>query len=91
MQYALLIDEDEVPDGPGKNSQALPEIVSRHMAFNREFGAKRVGGLIRRHGSIRSPCAPRWMGSGGVEHTRVLNPNCRRSSTPNHRMSVTTL
>jgi hypothetical protein len=61
------------------------------MVFNREFGAKRVGGLIRRHGSIRSPCAPRWMGSGGVEHTRVLNPNCRRSSTPNHRMSVTTL
>ena len=44
MQYALLIYEDETVYGPGKNGPAIQEIVSRHMAFNRELGAKRVGG-----------------------------------------------
>ena len=44
MQYALLIYEDETLYGPGKKGPALQEIVSRHMAFNRELGAKRVGG-----------------------------------------------
>jgi hypothetical protein len=44
MQYALLIYEDETLYGPGKKGPAIQEIVSRHMAFNRELGAKRVGG-----------------------------------------------
>lgn len=44
MQYAFLIYEDEAIYGPGKNSPAIQEIVSRHMAFGRELGAKRVGG-----------------------------------------------
>ncbi len=44
MQYALLIYEDETLYGPGKKGPAIQEIVSRHMAFNRELGAKRIGG-----------------------------------------------
>jgi hypothetical protein len=44
MQYALLIYEDEALYGPGKNGPAIQEIVSRHMVFNRELGAKRIGG-----------------------------------------------
>ena len=44
MQYALLIYEDETLYGPGKKGPAILEIVSRHIAFNRELGAKRVGG-----------------------------------------------
>jgi hypothetical protein len=30
--------------GPDKNGPAIQEIVARHMAFNRELGAARVGG-----------------------------------------------
>jgi hypothetical protein len=44
MQYALLIYEDETAYGPDKKGPAIQQIVSRHMAFNRELGAKRVGG-----------------------------------------------
>ena len=44
MQYALLIYEDEALYGPGKRGPAIQEIVSRHMAFNTELGAKRAGG-----------------------------------------------
>jgi len=44
MQYALLIYEDESLYGPGKRGPAIQEIVSRHMGFNKELGAKRVGG-----------------------------------------------
>jgi hypothetical protein len=44
MQYALLIYEDESLYGPGKKGPAMQEIVSRHMAFNKDLGAKRVGG-----------------------------------------------
>ena len=44
MKYALLIYEDESLYGPGKNGPALQEIISKHMAFNRELGATRLGG-----------------------------------------------
>jgi hypothetical protein len=44
MQYALLIYEDESIYGAGKKGPAMQEIVSRHIAFNKELGAKRVGG-----------------------------------------------
>jgi hypothetical protein len=44
MQYMLLIYEDERIYGPNKSGPALQEIVARHMAFNKELGAKRVGG-----------------------------------------------
>ena len=44
MQYALFIYEDETLYGPDKNGPAIQEIVAKHMAFNRELGAARVGG-----------------------------------------------
>lgn len=44
MKYALLIYEDEALYGPGKNGPALQEIVGKHMAFNQQLGAKRIGG-----------------------------------------------
>lgn|SRR5581483_9018157 len=44
MQYMLLIYEDESVYGPGKAGPALQEIVAKHMAFNRELGAVRLGG-----------------------------------------------
>jgi hypothetical protein len=44
MKYALFIYEDEALYGPEKDGPAIQEIVARHMAFNRELGAARVGG-----------------------------------------------
>lgn len=44
MQYMLLIYEDERIYGPDKNGPALQELVAKHMAFNKELGAVRVGG-----------------------------------------------
>jgi hypothetical protein len=44
MQYMLLIYEDEQIYGPDKNGPAVQEIVAKHMAFNKELGAKRVAG-----------------------------------------------
>jgi hypothetical protein len=44
MQYMLLIYEDERIYGPNKTGPALQEIVAKHMAFNKELGAARVGG-----------------------------------------------
>jgi len=44
MQYALFIYEDEALYGPGKQGPAIQKIVSRHMAFNKELGGKRVAG-----------------------------------------------
>ena len=44
MQYALLIYEDEAVFGPSKSGPEMQEIVSRHMAFTKEIGAKRTGG-----------------------------------------------
>ena len=44
MQYALFIYEDETLYGLDKNGPAIQEIVAKHMAFNRERGAARVGG-----------------------------------------------
>lgn len=44
MQYALLIYEDEAVFGPSKAGPEMQEIVSRHMAFTKEIGAKRTGG-----------------------------------------------
>jgi hypothetical protein len=40
----LLIYEDESIYGPGKNGPAMQQIVAKHMAFNRELGAVRIGG-----------------------------------------------
>ena len=44
MQFMLLIYEDESIYGPGKNGPAMQQIVAKHMAFNRELGAARIGG-----------------------------------------------
>jgi hypothetical protein len=44
MQYAMLIYEDETIYGPDKAGPMLREIVGKHMAFNRELGAKKLGG-----------------------------------------------
>jgi hypothetical protein len=44
IQYALFIYEDEKLYGPDKNGPAIQEIVAKHMAFNRELSAARVGG-----------------------------------------------
>ncbi len=44
MQYMLLIYEDESLYGPDKSGPAIQEIVGKHMAFNKELGAARVGG-----------------------------------------------
>jgi len=44
MKYALLIYEDETLYGPDKMGPKLQEIVGKHMAFNNELGAKRIGG-----------------------------------------------
>ena len=44
MQYMLLIYEDERVCGPDKAGPGIQEIVARHMAFNKELGAARVGG-----------------------------------------------
>jgi hypothetical protein len=40
----LLIYEDESIYGPGKNGPAMQQIVAKHIAFNRELGAIRIGG-----------------------------------------------
>lgn len=44
MQFALLIYEDEALYGPDKNGPAIQEIVAKHMAFNQDLGARRIGG-----------------------------------------------
>jgi hypothetical protein len=44
MKYAMFIYEDESLYGPGKAGPTIQEIVSKHMAFNQELGAKRIGG-----------------------------------------------
>lgn len=44
MQYMLLIYEDERIYGPDKSGPELQAIVAKHMAFNRELGARRVAG-----------------------------------------------
>jgi hypothetical protein len=44
MKYGLFIYEDESVYGPGKKGPAVQQIVARHMAFNQELGASRVGG-----------------------------------------------
>jgi len=44
MQYALLIYEDESLYGPGKAGPKIQEIVGKHMAFNQDLGARRIGG-----------------------------------------------
>jgi hypothetical protein len=44
MKYALLIYEDETIYGPHKAGPKIQEIVGKHMAFNQELGAKRIGG-----------------------------------------------
>ncbi|HMJ41799.1 MAG TPA: YciI family protein [Pseudolabrys sp.] len=44
MQYMLLIYEDERIYGPDKTGPAIQEIVAKHMAFNKDLGAARIGG-----------------------------------------------
>jgi hypothetical protein len=44
MKYAMFIYEDETVYGPGKAGPKIQEIVSKHMAFTQQLGAKRVGG-----------------------------------------------
>ena len=45
MQYALLIYAHEAALGPDDGSTALSELVARHMAFSRELGPTRIGGV----------------------------------------------
>jgi hypothetical protein len=44
MKYALFIYEDESLYGPDKAGPRIQEIVGKHMAFNQQLGAKRLGG-----------------------------------------------
>jgi hypothetical protein len=44
MKYGLFIYEDETIYGPDKAGPKIQEIVGKHMAFNQELGAKRLGG-----------------------------------------------
>ncbi|MGH6994341.1 MAG: YciI family protein [Stellaceae bacterium] len=44
MKYALFIYEDEALYGPDKAGPKVHEMVSKHVAFNQELGAKRLGG-----------------------------------------------
>jgi hypothetical protein len=44
MKYALFIYEDESLYGPDKAGPKIQEIVGKHMAFNQQLGAKRLGG-----------------------------------------------
>ncbi len=44
MKYGLFIYEDESLYGPDKAGPRIQEIVGKHMIFNRELGAKRLGG-----------------------------------------------
>ena len=44
MKYGLFIYEDESIYGPDKAGPKMQEIVGKHMAFNQELGARRVGG-----------------------------------------------
>jgi len=45
MQYALLVYEHEAAPGPGAGNTAVSEILARHMAFARDLGATRIGGV----------------------------------------------
>ena len=62
MQYALRIYEDEAPYEPGKKGPAIQEVVSRHMAFNKELGAKRVGGTGLSGTSSATMIGAEWYG-----------------------------
>lgn len=44
MKYALLVYEDESVYGPGKDNEAVHEIVGRHQAFQQQVGAAKLGG-----------------------------------------------
>jgi hypothetical protein len=44
MKYALLIYEDEAFYGPDKSGPEIEEIVSKHMVFAQDLGARRLGG-----------------------------------------------
>jgi hypothetical protein len=44
MKYALFIYEDESFYGPGKAGPQVREMISRHVRFNQELGAARIGG-----------------------------------------------
>ena len=44
MKYTLFIYEDESLYGPDKAGPKIQEIVGKHMAFNQQLGAKRIGG-----------------------------------------------
>jgi hypothetical protein len=44
MKYGLFIYEDEAFYGPDKAGPKIQEMVSKHMAFAQDLGAKRIGG-----------------------------------------------
>ena len=45
MQYALLVYDREPAVGSDDGSTAVSEILARHMAFARDLGATRIGGV----------------------------------------------
>jgi hypothetical protein len=61
----LLIYEDESIYGPDKDGSAMQQIVAKHMAFNRELGAVRMGGAgLKSTTSVDDPLV--GTGSGAV-------------------------
>jgi hypothetical protein len=44
MQYALLVYENEQVYGADKGGPALQEMFARHMAFQKDIGAAKIGG-----------------------------------------------
>ena len=44
MKYALLVYEDDSNFDGEKSGAKVQELVGRHMAFQQELGAKRLGG-----------------------------------------------
>ncbi len=48
MKYTLFIYEDKSLYGPDKAGPKIQEIVGKHMAFNQQLGAKRIGGSVSR-------------------------------------------
>ncbi len=44
MKYALLLYEDEAGLDPSKTGPQFQDLTQRHLAFQEEIGAKRLGG-----------------------------------------------
>lgn len=74
MKYALLIYQEESLAALDEGSPALKAIVSRHMAFSRDLGPKRLGGSgLKSTGTattLRTVGADRTVHDGPFAETR---------------------